>query len=395
MIEIRTVSTPKELDHFIDFRTELYKDDPCAVPYIFMDEKDTLSKEKNPAFDFCEAEYYMAYCDGKAVGRVAAIINRKANARWGQKYVRFGWLDFIDDRKVSRALIDKVREYGLSRGMDTMIGPMGFVDIDREGLLVEGFDIMATMHANHNFAYYREHLEAMGFTKDNDWVQQMVKVPEKVPEKFAKITSMIGRRYNIHAVKLTKRELMKEGYGYKFFHVLNKCYEDLYEYSALTDKQIEKLVKNYLSIADLNLVTFLFDKNFIDADNPYGKLIGFGVSFPSFSEALRKTGNGKLFPFGWFHLLRTIYFHNTKTVDLLLIGVLPEYRAKGANALLFDDLIKWYIKYGFTQALTLAMMETNDGVLSAWQYLEAKTVKRLRSYKNPLAVHSSQFTVHS
>ena len=384
MIEIRTVSTPKELDHFIDFRTELYKDDPCAVPYLFMDEKDTLSKEKNPAFDFCEAEYYMAYCDGKAVGRVAAIINRKANARWGQKYVRFGWLDFIDDRKVSRALIDKVREYGLSRGMDAMIGPMGFVDMDREGLLVEGFDIMATMHANHNFAYYREHLEAMGFTKDNDWVQQMVKVPEKVPEKFAKITSMIGRRYNIHAVKLTKRELMKEGYGYKFFHVLNKCYEDLYEYSALTDKQIEKLVKNYLSIADLNLVTFLFDKNFIDADNPYGKLIGFGVSFPSFSEALRKTGNGKLFPFGWFHLLRTIYFHNTKTVDLLLIGVLPEYRAKGANALLFDDLIKWYIKYGFTKALTLAMMETNDGVLSAWQYLEAKTVKRLRSYKNPL-----------
>ena len=395
MLEIRSISTSREIDEFIDFRTRLYKDAPCAVPYLFMDEEDTLNKTKNPAFDFCEAEYYMAYRDGKAVGRVAAIINHKANGRWGQKCVRFGWFDFIDDREVSEALINKVREYGIAKGMDTIIGPMGFVDLDREGLLVEGFDVMATMHANHNFPYYQEHLEAMGFTKDNDWVQQMVKVPEAVPEKFAKITSMISRRYNLHAVKLTKRELMKDGYGYKFFHVLNKCYEDLYEFSELTDKQIDKLVKDYLGIADLNLVTFLFDKNFIDADNPHGKLIGFGVSFPSFSEALRRSKTGKLFPFGWFHLLRTVYFHNTETVDLLLIGVLPEYRAKGANALLFDDLIKWYIKYGFKQALTLAMMETNDGVLSAWQYLEARTVKRLRSYKAEIPVHSSQFTVHS
>ena len=389
MLEIRKVCTKRELEMFIDFRTELYKDDPCAVPYLYMDEMDTLSRGKNPSFDFCDAEYYMAYRNGKAVGRVAAIINWKANKRWNQKYVRFGWFDFIDDRAVSQALLDKVCEYGIEKGMDTIIGPMGFIDLEREGLLIEGFDIMATMHANHNFPYYREHLEAMGFTKDNDWVQQLVKVPEKVPEKFAKITSMIGRRYNLHAVKLTKREMLKQGYGKKFFHVLNKCYEDLYEFSELSDKQIDKLVKEYLSLADLNLVTFLFDENFIDTENPHGKLIGFGVSFPSFSEALRKTGNGKLFPFGWYHLLKTIYFHNTKTVDLLLIGVLPEYRAKGANALLFDDLIKWYVKYGFTQALTLAMMETNDGVLSAWQYLEAKTVKRLRSYKKDLSPNPS------
>ena len=396
MIEIRTVGTSREMDRFIDFRTELYRDDPCAVPYLFMDEKETLSREKNPAFDFCEAEYYMAYNgEGKVVGRVAAIINRKANERWGQKNVRFGWFDFIDDREVSAALIDKVCEYGIAKGMDTIIGPMGFVDMDREGLLIEGHDVMATMHANHNFPYYKEHLEALGFTKDNDWVQQMVRVPAEVPEKFAKITSMIGRRYNLHAVKLTKREMLKQGYGKVFFHVLNKCYEDLYEFSELSDKQIDKLVKNYLSIADMNLVTFLFDKNFIDEDNPHGKLIGFGVSFPSFSEALRRTGNGKLFPFGWYHLLKTVYTHNTDTVDLLLIGVLPEYRSKGANALLFDDLIKWYVKYGFKWALTLAMMETNDGVLSAWQYLESRTVKRLRSYKKDLAVHNSQFTVHS
>ena len=395
MLEIRTISTPREIDEFIDFRTELYKDDPCAVPYLFMDEKDTLSRDKNPSFEFCDAEYYMAYRDGKPVGRVAAIINNRANKRWGQKNVRFGWFDFIDDREVSEALIEKVRAYGMERGMDTIIGPMGFIDLEREGLLVEGHDTMATMHANHNFPYYKEHLEAMGFVKDNDWVQQLVTVPEGVPEKFAKITSMIERRYNLKAEKLSKKELMKQGYGKEFFQVLNKCYEDLYEFSELDERQIDKMVNDYLGLADLNLVSFLFDKNFVTEESPYGKMIGFGVSFPSFSEALRRTKTGKLFPFGWFHLLRTKLFHNTKIVDLLLIGVLPEYRTKGANALLFDDLIKWYLKYGFTHALTLAMMETNEGVLSAWQYFEAKTVKRLRSYKRDISVHSSQFTVHS
>ncbi len=384
MVEIKTVTTKKETERFIDFRTELYKDDPCAVPYLFMGEHDDLDRKKNPAFDFCEAEYFMAYKDGREVGRVAAIINNKANELWGQKCVRFGYIDFIDDEEVSEALINRVKEYGLSKGMDTIIGPMGFVDMDREGLLIEGHDVMATMHANHNFPYYQRHIERLGFVKDNDWVQQLVTVPDQVPEKMAKITQMIGKRYNLHAHKLTKHQLLKEGYGLRLFHVLNECYKDLYEFSELTDRQIDNLLKNYLAIADLNLVTFIFDENKKSEEHPDGEMVGFGVSFPSFSEALRKTKNGKLFPFGWWHLLRTLKWHNTDTVDLLLIGVLPEYRAKGANAILFDDLIRWYQKYGFTKALTLAMMETNEGVLSAWQYFEASTVKRLRSYKRKI-----------
>ena len=384
MIEIRTVKTKKETERFIDFRTELYKDDPCAVPYLFMGERDDLDQKKNPAFDFCEAEYYMAYKGGKEVGRVAAIINNKANELWKQRCVRFGYFDFIDDEKVSEALIGKVVEYGVAHGMDTIIGPMGFVDMDREGMLVEGFDTMATMHANHNFPYYQRHIERLGFTKDNDWVQQLVTVPDQVPEKMAKITQMIGKRYNLKAHKLTKKQLLNEGYGLRLFHVLNECYKDLYEFSELTDRQIDNLLKNYIAIADLNLVTFIFDENKKSEEHPDGEMVGFGVSFPSFSEALRKTKNGKLFPFGWWHLLRTLKWHNTETVDLLLIGVLPEYRQKGANAILFDDLIRWYQKYGFKKALTLAMMETNDGVLSAWQYFEAATVKRLRSYKRSI-----------
>lgn len=383
MIEIRTISTPKEIEHFIDFRTTLYKDDPCAVPYLFKDEKDTLLPKCNPAFDFCDAEYYMAYRDGRPVGRVAAIINRNANGKWGKKNVRFGYFDFIDDMEVSAALIEKVREYGRKHGMNTIIGPMGFTDLDREGMLIEGFDVMATMHANHNYAYYQKHIEALGFTKDNDWVQQLVKIPEQVPEKFSKITSLIAKRYHIVPRKLNKRDILEGGYGRRFFHILNECYKDLYEFSALSEAQIDKLIKDYLALADLNLVTFIFDEN-IKSDDPTEQMIGFGVSFPSFSKALRRTGNGKLLPFGWLHIMRTMLFHDTDTVDLLLIGVLPEYRSKGANALAFDDLIRWYHKYKFKYALTLAMMETNDGVLSAWQYFEARTVKRLRSYKAAL-----------
>ena len=377
MIEIRTITSEKELEKFIDFRTELYKDDPCAVPYLFMSEREDLDRKKNPAFKFCEAEYYMAYRDGKIVGRIAAIINHRANETWQRKSVRFGYFDFIDDREVSRALIEKVMDYGRQRGMEDIIGPMGFIDLDREGMLVEGFDVMATMHANHNFPYYKDHMEALGFTKDNDWVQDLVTVPDKVPEKFEKIANMISKRYNLHARKMTKREAYS-GMGRKLFQIMNKCYEGLYEYAELDDEHIDYVVKNYIAFADMNLITLIVDG---DKDD---EMVGFGVTFSSFSKALRRTKNGKLFPFGWFHLLRTLLFHDTDTVDLLIIGVLPEYRAKGANAILFNDLIRWYNKYHFKQALTLAMMETNDGVLSAWQYLDSRTVKRLRSYKKAL-----------
>lgn len=377
MIEIRIITSEKEIEKFIDFRTELYKDDPCAVPYLFMGEQDDLDKKKNPAFKFCEAEYYMAYRDGKAVGRIAAIINHRANETWQHKCVRFGYFDFIDDKEVSKALLETVMDYGRQRGMTEIIGPMGFIDLDREGMLVEGFDVMATMHANHNYPYYKDHMEALGFTKDNDWVQDLVTVPEKVPEKFEKIANMISKRYNLHARKFTKREAYS-GLGKKLFQMMNKCYEGLYEYAELDDEHIEYLVKNYIGFADMNLITLIVDGDKND------EMVGFGVTFPSFSKALRRTKNGKLLPFGWFHLLRTLLFHDTDTVDLLIIGVLPEYRAKGANAILFNDLIRWYNKYHFKQALTLAMMETNDGVLSAWQYLDSHTVKRLRSYKKQL-----------
>lgn len=378
-IEIKTVTTKKDLKKFIAFHTKLYKDSPTDIPYLHMDEMDTLTKGKNPSLEFCDLEMYMAFREGKMVGRIAAIINTRANQEWSTKTVRFGWFDFIDDIEVSKALLDKVREYGRKHEMDTMIGPMGFTDMDREGMQISGFDHMASMHSNHNFSYYPEHMEKMGcFVKDNDWVQLSVAVPDEIPEKFAKIANMVEKRYNLHARKMTRNQLVKEGYGKRFFEILNKCYSHLYNFSQLDEKQIDNLIKNYISLADLNLITIVTD------DNDGGNMVGFGVSFPSFSEALKKTKNGKLFPFGWYHLLRALFFHKTKTVDLLLVGVLPEYRTKGANSLIFSDLITWYQKYGFTEALALPMMETNDKVLAQWQYLDAHECMRLRCYKQDL-----------
>ena len=389
MIEIKTITKKSEIADFIDFRTDLYRDDPYAVPYLFMDEMADLDKKKNIAFQYCEAEYYMAYRDGKPVGRVAAMINHKANTLWNQKNVRFGYFDFIDDFDVSEALIKKVEEYGRAKGMDTIIGPMGFIDLGREGLLVEGFEQLQTMHANHNFPYYQDHIEALGFAKDNDWLQYLVTVPDQVPEKFEKISAMIGKRYNLEARKMTKKEAIDGGLGQRLFDILNESYKDLYQFSPIDQQQVNKMVKDYLGIADMNLITLICDKN-KDTGGLQGaidSMVGFGVTFPSFSKALQHTNKGRLMPFGWWPMLKTIKtgrFHYTDTVDLLLIAVLPEYRAKGANAILFNDLIRWYQKYEFKQALTLAMMESNDGVLSAWQYLESKTATRLRSYKKKI-----------
>lgn len=378
-IEIRKVNGKKELDTFIKFHTDLYKDSPTDVPHLYMDERDTLTKGKNPSLEFCEAEYYLAYRDGKVVGRVAAIINPRANEKWNHKEVRFGWFDFIDDKEVSKALLDKVEEYGKAHGMDSIAGPLGFIDMDREGMQITGFDHMASLHANHNYSYYPEHMDSFeGYEPSAEWKQLAIKVPDAVPEKFARVADMVEKRYNLHARKMTRRQLFKEGYGRRFFDILNECYAHLYNYSKLDEKQIDELVKNYVSIADLNLITIVTD------DNDGGKMVGFGVSFPSLSEAMRKTKNGKLFPFGWYHLIRALLFHKTEVVDLLLVGVLPEYRKKGANSLIFRDLIQWYQKYGFKEALSLPSLITNEQVLSQWQYFDARECIRLRCYRKSL-----------
>jgi GNAT superfamily N-acetyltransferase len=372
-IEIRPVTNRRELAQFVQFYYDLYRGNDCAVPFLFSDEMATLRPDKNPSFECCEAKYFMAFRDDKMVGRVAAIINRRANERWNCHQVRFGWFDFIDDSEVSSALLQAVETWGREKGMNEIAGPLGFIDTDREDMMVEGFDELCTMYVNYNYPYYPQHMEQKeGFVKDNDYVEMKVKVPEVVPDKFAKITEMVRKRYGLRVHKFSRKELIQEEWGRKVFDLLNATYKDLYGFSQLSDRQIDKLVNDYIKIADLNLVTGIMDGD---------KLVGFGITFPSFSRAMQKTRDGRFLPFGWWHMLKILKWHKTNIVDLLLIGVLPEYRGKGANALIFDDLIRWFQRYHFEWAVTGPQMEDNEGVLSQWQYLEATPYRRHRCYR--------------
>ncbi|MBQ5407165.1 MAG: N-acetyltransferase [Prevotella sp.] len=376
MVEIKEVTTKADLGLFVQFYYDLYRGNDCAVPFLYSEEMATLRSDKNPSFECCESKYFLAYKDGKIAGRVAAIINRRANERWNCHQVRFGWFDFIDDIDVSTALLKAVEDWGIEKGMNEIAGPLGFIDTDREGMLVEGFDQLSTMYINYNYPYYPQHMERMeGFQKDNDYLEMKVKVPEVVPEKFAKLTEMVKKRYGLRVHKFTRRELIEQNYGRRVFQLLNATYKDLYGFSQLSETQVDKLVNDYIKIADLNLVTAIMDGD---------KMVGFGITFPSFSRALQKTRDGRFLPFGWWHLLKILKWHKTPIVDLLLIGVLPEYRAKGANALIFDDLIRQFQAYGFEWAETGPQMETNEGVLSHWQYLESINHRRHRCYRKKL-----------
>ena len=375
-IEIRPVTTRRELQQFVQFYYDLYRGNDHAVPYLYSEEMSVLREDRNPSFECCEAQYFMAFKDDKMVGRVAAIINSRANKRWDRKQVRFSWFDFVDDQEVSAALLKAVEDWGRSKGMTEITGPIGFIDTDREGMLVDGFDKLSTMYINYNYPYYPQHMEQFaGYEKANDWIELRVKVPEVVPDKFAKITEMVRKRYGLRVHKFSRKELIADGWGKRIFDLLNETYKDLYGFSQLSNRQIEQLVNDYIKIADLNLVTGVMDGD---------KLVGFGITFPSFSRALQKTHDGRYLPFGWWHLLKILKWHKTDTVDLLLIGVLPEYRSKGANALIFDDLIRQFQRYGFDWAETGPQMESNEGVLSQWQYLESTPHRRHRCYRKLL-----------
>lgn len=379
-IEIKKVESHRDLCKFIDFHNKLYKGNPYHVPNLYFDEMNTFRKDKNAAFDFCEAEYFMAYRDGKVVGRVAAIINHSANKKWERESVRFGWIDFVDDIEVSKALLKAVEDYGKSKGMKEIVGPLGFTDMDPEGMLLYGYDQLGTQATAYNYPYYPEHMDRMGgWEKDNDYVEYKLYVPEEMPEKYATIAKMIQKRYNLQVKKLKRNEIYGEnGYGKKIFDVVNETFKDLYGYSKLTDRQIEQYVKMYLPMADLDLITIIEDWN-----TPDHKVVGVGISIPSLARALQKCG-GKLFPFGWWHILRALKFHKTEVVDLLLVGVLPEYRQKGANALLFYDLIPHYQRLGFKWGETHVEMETNMKVQGQWQYLNREIHKRRRCYKKDI-----------
>lgn len=366
-IQIRKVSNRKELKVFARFGNKLYKGNKYYVPSMPMDDMNTLDPEKNGAFEFSEAELYLAYKDGEVAGRVAAIINHKANEAWKVKQVRFGWIDFIDDLEVSAALLDAVAAFGKSRGMDQIVGPLGFTDFDPEGMLVEGFDRLSTMALIYNYPYYPEHMKKHGYVKETGWVEYRITLPEVMPENHIRFSEIIKERYGLKVRKLSRRQIRKEDYGRKLFKLINETYCVLYGYSLLSDRQIDQYVDLYLSLVDTDMLTFVEDKN--------GDLIGAGISIPSLSEALQKC-NGEIFPFGWCHLLKTMFFKKPDTLDLLLIGVRPDYQSKGVNSLIFCDLFQNYKRLGFKYAETNANLETNAKVQAMWNPFEKELHKR-------------------
>lgn len=371
MLEIKKISKDRNsLKKFVRFGIDLYKGNDCFVPPLIVDELATLDPERNPAFDFCEADYFMAYRDGRPVGRVAAIINRQVNESSGRKAARFGFIDFTDDHEVSEALLRSVEEWARDKGMDKVIGPLSFTDLDKEGCLIEGFDQLSTMATIYNYPYYSAHIERMGYEKESDWVEFLIAIPDAIPEKHLRIAEIVKKKFGLKVLKYTSRKKIKDEYGRKLFHLINDAYKDLYQFSRLSERQIDKYIDEYLNLLDLDLVTLI-----VNSDD---ELVGVGISMPSMSRALQKSG-GKFFPFGWVHLLKGLKGKNDR-VDLLLVGVRPDYQSKGVNALLFVDLIPQYQKKGFLFAESNPEMEANAKVQNQWEAFNPKLHKRRRSY---------------
>lgn len=375
-VVIKKVSTKSDLKKFIRFNYEFYKDNPYSVPDLYSDMVDTLSRDKNAAFEFCEADYFLAYRDGKIVGRVAAIINHRANETWQKKTVRFGWIDFVDDAEVSDALIDTVKDWGRERGMQEIEGPLGFTDMDSEGMLIEGFDQLSTMATIYNYPYYPVHMERMGFEKSADWVEMKIYIPDAIPEKHKRISDIIQRKYNLRVRKLTdKKDVIKSGVAHEIFRLINDAYAPLFGFSRMTEAQIDQYVNVYIPVLDLRMVTLV--------ETEEGEIVAVGISMPSLSEALQKA-KGKFFPFGWYHLLKALKWNRPKVLDLLLVAVRPDYQSKGVNALLFTDLIPVYQEMGFEYAESNPELEDNGRVQNQWQYFKTEQHKRRRCFKQSL-----------
>lgn len=375
MVEVKRIEpTKSNLRKFTQFQIDLYKGNPYFVPPLVSDEIATLTPSKNPAFDFCTAEYFMAYRDGKPVGRIAALINSQVNEKSNTKNVRFGFIDFIDDVEVSEALLKAVEEWGREKGMDKVIGPLEFTDMDREGMLIEGFDELSTMATNYNYPYYPEHMARLGYEKESDWMEFLMDVPDAIPEKYNRIADIVKRKYGLRVIKYKSRKRIKAEYGHALFELINEAYKDLYQYSTLTPKQIDYYIDIYLGLVNLDLIPLI-----VDSDD---KLVGIGISLPSMSRALQRS-KGKFLPFGWYHLLKGLKGKNDR-VDLLLVAVHPEYQNKGVNALLFQDLIPQYIKYGYKHAESNPEMETNSKVQRQWEYFTTRQHRRRRSFAKKL-----------
>ena len=370
-VTVKEVQSRKELRQFVKFPLRLYKDCPYYVPSIYLDEMSTLDPAKNPMCRYSKFARFLAYKDGEIVGRVAAIINEIANRDWNHQEVRFGWFDFIDDREVSRALLEKVIEFGKQYGMTQISGPLGFTDFDSEGMVAEGFDQISSFMLKFNYPYYREHMEALGYQKVIDWLEYRIYVPEEVPDKVVRMSKLIADRYHLHVRRITKKEVRKEDYGHKIFDMINKTYSELFDFTVMPPDVVDSYIDTFLGLLDMGFVVLI--------ENDEGEMASFAITMPSLARAVQK-GRGYLWPLGWWHLVKSMYIKHEEALELMLIGVAPEYRNKGVNAMIFNELIPRLQKGGFKYGESNAELEDNNKVQNQWDLYEKDLQRRRRVY---------------
>lgn len=368
-IEIQEVNSKKELKEFIWFGINLYKNCEFAAPPLMMDDLLNLTKGSNPALDFCETAYFVAKKDGKIAGRIAAIINPVANETWKQKNARFGWVDFIDDLEVSKALFDAAIGWAKAKGMTAIHGPLGFTDFDHEGLLIEGFDRNGTLATIYNYPYYPVHIEKYGFVKDIDWNEYLITIPEVYPDKYYRVAKIVEEKYKLKAKKFKSRKEVVDNYALKIFDLLNTCYSHLYGFTKLNEKQIAFYIKLYFSFFRLDTISIVV--------NEKDEVVALGIAMPSFTKALQKA-KGKLFPLGWFYMLRAL--QKNDLLDLYLMAVHPDYQNKGINSIVFADIMPNAAKNGYKFAESNPELETNTRMSSQWGSWETENHKKRRVY---------------
>ncbi|MBO5960591.1 MAG: N-acetyltransferase [Paludibacteraceae bacterium] len=371
MVTIKQVTTQKELKQFVQFGMDIFKGNPYYCPPLVFDEINTFDKSKNPALEVSEFVNYLAYRDDKIVGRICGIINHEANKAWNRQKVRFGWFDFIDDMEVSSALLDAVRDWGRSKGMKELNGPVGFTDLDHQGLLIEGFEHSAPMASLYNYPYYAAHLVNYGLQKEADWIEFQIQSPRQVPDKMQRVANIVKDKYQLNVVKVKNSRELRKRFGYEYFDVIDKAYQPLYNYQPLTKKQKEYYCNMYFPLLNFDFVTIV--------TNELGEIVAVGVGMPDISDALRKA-KGRLFPFGWYHIIKALKAKKIRTFDLLLIAVRPDYQNKGVNSLIVCDQLPYFVKYGIEKVETTAILEVNMKSQANFTDFEKIQHKRRRAY---------------
>lgn len=370
-ITIKEVTTKRELRRFVQFGIDLYEGNQYFCPPIILDEINTFNPKGNPALEVCDFIIYLAYRNNEIVGRIVGLINHRANEAWNVKKCRFGWFDFIDDYDVFKALIDAVADWGRHRGMERLNGPVGFTDFDHQGLLLEGFDYNAPMASLYTYPYYIAHYERYGLRKEADWIEYQIQRPTQAPERMQRLVEYVENRHNLHVVKVKNTKELTQRYGYTYFDVLDEAYQKLYNYQPMTPRQKEYYCKMYFPLINFDFVTMVANKD--------DEIVAVGVGMPSLSAALRKC-RGKLFPFGWYHLLKALRAKKISDFDLLLIGVRPDYQDKGLTALIFNEMTPHFARYGVERVETTAILETNTKSLANFAEYDRIQHKRRRAY---------------